>query len=134
MIAEKNRPLHNRRNPSRIRVADGNIESLPSRRGRSPGQTAKGYLKSAAADAIRWTATKKDLVSEAFTGVPLESLDSFQYSNALKNSKIKWTEDTLNKWLTDTEKLVPNNDMAFHIEKADERSEIIAYLKQNSGQ
>lgn len=62
------------------------------------------------------------------------SLDSFQYSNALKNSKIKWSEDTLNKWLTDTEKLVPNNDMAFHIEKADERSEIIAYLKQNSGQ
>jgi len=62
------------------------------------------------------------------------SLDSFQYSDALKNSKIKWSEDTLNKWLTDTDKLVPNNDMTFHIEKADERSEIIAYLKQNSGQ
>ena len=62
------------------------------------------------------------------------SLDSFQYSDALKNSKIKWSEDTLDKWLTDTEKLVPNNDMTFHVEKADERSEIIAYLKQNSGQ
>jgi cytochrome c len=62
------------------------------------------------------------------------SLDSFQYSDALKNSKIKWAEDTLDKWLTDTEKLVPNNDMTFHVEKADERSEIIAYLKQNSGQ
>jgi len=24
-------------------------------------------------------------------------------------------------------------DMTFHVEKADERSEIIAYLKQNSG-
>ena len=60
------------------------------------------------------------------------SLDSFQYSDALKNSKIKWSEDTLNKWLTDTEKLVPNNDMTFHVEKANERSEIIAYLKQNS--
>lgn len=62
------------------------------------------------------------------------SLDSFQYSDALKNSKIKWAEETLDKWLTDTEKLVPNNDMAFHVEKADERSEIIAYLKQTSGQ
>jgi cytochrome c len=61
------------------------------------------------------------------------SVDSFQYSDALKKSKVKWTEETLNKWLTDTEKLVPNNDMTFHVEKADERSEIIAYLKQNSG-
>ena len=61
------------------------------------------------------------------------SVDSFQYSDALKKSKIKWTEETLDKWLTDTEKLVPNNDMTFHVEKADERSKIIAYLKQNSG-
>ena len=61
------------------------------------------------------------------------SLDSFQYSDGLKNSKIKWAEGSLDKWLTDTEKLVPNNDMTYHVEKADERSAIIAYLKQNSG-
>lgn len=60
------------------------------------------------------------------------TVDSFQYSEALKKSRIKWTEETLDKWLTDTEKLVPNNDMTFHVEKPDERSEIIAYLK-NSG-
>jgi cytochrome c len=61
------------------------------------------------------------------------SVDSFQYSDALKKSKIKWIEETLDKWLTDTAKLVPNNDMTFHVEKPDERSKIIAYLKQNSG-
>jgi cytochrome c len=66
-------------------------------------------------------------------GRPAGSLDSFQYSDALKKSKLKWVEDTLDKWLTDTEKLVPNNDMTFHVEKAEERSEIIAYLKRNSG-
>ena len=60
------------------------------------------------------------------------SVESFQYSDALKKSGIKWTEENLAKWLTDTEKLVPNNDMAFHVEKPDERTEIIAYLK-NSG-
>ena len=60
------------------------------------------------------------------------SVDSFQYSDALKKSKIIWTDETLEKWLTDTEKLVPNNDMTFHVEKSDERGEIIAYLKQNS--
>jgi cytochrome c len=60
------------------------------------------------------------------------SVDSFQYSEALKKSKITWTDATLDKWLTDTEKLVPDNDMSFHVEKSDERGEIIAYLKQNS--
>jgi len=61
------------------------------------------------------------------------SVDSFQYSDALKKSKITWTEATLDKWLTDTEKLVPDNDMSFHVERPDERGEIIAYLKQSSG-
>ncbi len=57
------------------------------------------------------------------------TVESFQYSEALKKSKIKWTEVTLDKWLTDTEKLVPDNDMTFHVEKPGERSAIIAYLK-----
>jgi cytochrome c len=61
------------------------------------------------------------------------TVDSFQYSDALKESKIVWTETTLESWLTETEKVVPNNDMTFHVEKADERREIIAYLKQTSG-
>ena len=61
------------------------------------------------------------------------SVDTFQYSDALKKSKITWTETTLDKWLTDTEKLVPDNDMAFHVENSDERGEIITYLRQNSG-
>ena len=61
------------------------------------------------------------------------TLDSFQYSDALKKSRLVWTDTTLESWLTDTEKLVPNNDMTFHVEKADERLEIIGYLKQISG-
>jgi cytochrome c len=61
------------------------------------------------------------------------SIDSFQYSDALKKSKIVWKDETLDHWLTDTEKLVPDNDMTFHVDKAEERQEIIAYLKLNSG-
>ena len=61
------------------------------------------------------------------------TIDSFQYSEALKKSKITWTDETLEQWLTDTEKLVPGNDMTFHVEKAAERAEIIAYLRDNSG-
>jgi cytochrome c len=61
------------------------------------------------------------------------TVDSFQYSDALKKAKIVWTDTALDSWLTDTEKLVPNNDMTFHVEEPDERRDIIAYLKQTSG-
>jgi cytochrome c len=61
------------------------------------------------------------------------SVDSFQYSDALKNSKVVWADDTLDRWLTDTEKLVPNNDMSFHVQSAEERKAVIAYLKISSG-
>ena len=60
------------------------------------------------------------------------SVESFQYSDALKQSKIVWTDETLERWLTDTEELVPNNDMTFHVEKPDERQAIIAYLRHES--
>ncbi len=59
------------------------------------------------------------------------TIDSFHYSDALKNSKIVWSDDTLERWLTDTEKLVPNNDMSFHVQSAEERKAIIAYLKMS---
>ena len=56
----------------------------------------------------------------------------FTYSENLKASRIKWDESTLDKWLTDTEGLVPDNDMAFRLSSAEERSAIIAYLKSVS--
>jgi cytochrome c len=31
-------------------------------------------------------------------------IDSFQYSDALKNSEVTWSDNTLERWLTDTEK------------------------------
>jgi cytochrome c len=57
------------------------------------------------------------------------SVTSFQYSGPLQKSKITWTEETLDKWLADPEKMVPDSDMAFHVESADERREIISFLK-----
>lgn len=58
------------------------------------------------------------------------SVASFQYSDALKKAHITWDGQSLDKWLTDPESVAPDNDMAFHLESAAERSEIIAYLKQ----
>lgn len=58
---------------------------------------------------------------------------TFGYSDALKNARITWDSASLDKWLTDPEKLIPDSDMAFRVAKTEERGVIIAYLKQISG-
>ena len=62
-------------------------------------------------------------------GRPAASISSFQYSDALKNAKFSWNEISLNTWLTEPDKMVPDNDMAFHMDSASERKDVIAYLK-----
>jgi len=62
------------------------------------------------------------------------SIASFTYSEALKTANKTWDADALDKWLTDTDKFIPDNDMNLSLKKADERADIIAYLKQLSNQ
>ncbi len=61
------------------------------------------------------------------------SISTFNYSVAMKNANITWNENTLDKWLAKTESVVPDNDMEFHVPKAEERADIIAYLRISSG-
>jgi cytochrome c len=57
------------------------------------------------------------------------TVKTFQYSDALKNAKHIWDEANLDKWLTDPESVVPDNDMSFQVPKQEERMAIISYLK-----
>ena len=61
------------------------------------------------------------------------SINGFQYSAALTKSKLTWNDATLDGWLADPDKLVPENDMGFRLENKQERQAIILFLKQNSG-
>jgi cytochrome c len=61
------------------------------------------------------------------------SISTFKYSDALKSSQITWNDGSLDKWLTDPESLVPDTDMEFHVPKADERADIIRFLRLSSG-
>ncbi|MBV9264870.1 MAG: c-type cytochrome [Acidobacteriaceae bacterium] len=61
------------------------------------------------------------------------SVPGFVYSDALKAANFTWDAAGLDKWLTDTESVVPNNDMSFHVPKAEERADIIEYLRVSSG-
>ncbi|WP_158944421.1 heme-binding domain-containing protein [Granulicella sp. S190] len=58
------------------------------------------------------------------------SVTRFNYSAGLKNSGITWNETTLEKWLSDPDVMVPDNNMGVGVPKAQERSDLIAYFKQ----
>src|SRR5262245_4486594 len=60
------------------------------------------------------------------------SLPSFdRYSDALKSSGIIWEDRSLDGWLTDPDRMVPNNEMPFDgIKDAHIRADLIAFLKE----
>ena len=53
----------------------------------------------------------------------------FKYSAALQSSVITWDDAFLDRWLTNPDSLMADNDMAFRVVKPDERADIIRYLK-----
>jgi cytochrome c len=57
------------------------------------------------------------------------SVKDFEYSPKVKQSKIIWTEKTLDKWLANPESLIPGQVMGFQVQEAADRADIIAYLK-----
>jgi len=57
----------------------------------------------------------------------------YLYSPAVKASSIVWNEKTLDKWLTNPEKLIPGQKMGFMVPDAKDRADLIAYLKKEAG-
>jgi cytochrome c len=58
------------------------------------------------------------------------SLPDYSYSPALQVSSVVWSEQTLDKWLTNPEKFIPGQKMGFLVPSAQERADLIAYLKK----
>jgi cytochrome c len=57
------------------------------------------------------------------------TLADFRYSPALKRSGITWTPETLDTFLADPQKAVPNNRMPYAgMPDAADRADLIAYL------
>jgi cytochrome c len=57
------------------------------------------------------------------------AVPTFTYSDAVRKSAVVWTEATLDKWLTDPETVIPDNDMSFRLSNPVERAAIVAFLK-----
>jgi cytochrome c len=61
------------------------------------------------------------------------SAPNFNYSPAVRNSNVVWEERTLNAWLTNPQALIPGQRMNFRVATVEDRADIIAYLRQQSG-
>ena len=61
------------------------------------------------------------------------SIPNFRYSEANKNSGITWTEQEMFVYLENPKKKIPKTIMAFvGLPKAQDRADVIAYLKVNA--
>jgi cytochrome c len=61
------------------------------------------------------------------------SVPDFSYSSELKASQITWNRESLDRWLTNPDVMVPDSDMAFHVSNPRERADIIQFLRISSG-
>lgn len=57
------------------------------------------------------------------------SVPGFEYSSAIRKSGVTWTDATLNQWLSDSDAMLPDSAMGFSVPRAQERNDLIAYLK-----
>jgi cytochrome c len=57
------------------------------------------------------------------------SVPDYNYSLALKNSRITWNEKTLDQWLIGPKIFVPGTKMGFVLSDAKDRADVIEYLR-----
>jgi len=61
------------------------------------------------------------------------TLADFRYSPAMKRSGISWTPETLDKFITEPQAMVPANRMPYAgMANPDDRADLIAYLQKTS--
>ena len=61
------------------------------------------------------------------------SVANYSYSAALKASNIVWNETTLDQWLANPQAFVPGTKMMFSVDNAQDRADVIAFLKEKAG-
>ena len=82
-------------------------------------------------------ALDRDKIGPRLAGVigrPAATIAGFDYSPALRASALRWTPDTLNRWLAGPQTLVPGTRMPLRLADPTIRRDIIAYLARQSPQ
>lgn len=100
------------------------------------GDAAKGeklFARCMACHTVKDAVNKTGPHLKGIVGRPVASIEGFKYSPAMlefAKTAGAWDETKLDSYLTDPKIFVPKNKMALApIKKAEERADIIAYLK-----
>jgi cytochrome c len=100
-----------------------------------PGDAARGQQDFRLCAPCHSLETDRNMTGPSLAGLwgrKAGSLPSFErYSDALKSSGIIWDDRSLDGWLTDPGRMVPDNEMPFNgIEDARVRADLLAFLKE----
>jgi cytochrome c len=100
-----------------------------------PGDAARGRQDFRVCAPCHSLETDRNMTGPSLVGLwgrKAGSLPSFErYSDALKSSGIIWDDRSLDGWLTDPDRMVPDNDMPFDgIKDARVRADLLAFLKE----
>lgn len=105
---------------------------LPSQAGEQGGQDGQALFQKRCSGCHALDADHEGPRLRGVVGRAAGTVKTFKYSAPLQSARFTWDETKLEKWLADTESVVPDNDMAFRVPKQDERTAIISYLKSLS--
>ncbi len=100
-----------------------------------PGDAARGERDFRACAPCHSLEPDRNMTGPSLAGLwgrKAGSLPSFErYSDALKSSGIIWDDRSLDGWLTDPDRMVPDNEMPFNgIKDARDRADLLAFLKE----
>ena len=100
---------------------------------RADGDAARGEAKFQDCAACHKLETGANNVGPSLHGIferKAGELADFRYSPAIKRSGIAWSPETLDKFITDPQAVVPGNRMPYAgMASASDRADLIAYLQ-----
>lgn len=97
------------------------------------GNVARGQtLYKSCADCHSIAENRVGPMHKGVVGRKAGTVPGYDYSPDLKSSGIVWTEENLDKWLTGPQAMVPETKMFFDVPDAQDRADIIAFLKEKA--
>jgi cytochrome c len=107
------------------------LMALPSARAEALGDAAHGQqiYESRCIACHSPDANRVGPMHRGVYGRKAGSLPDYTYSKALKSADFVWGDETLDRWLTNPQAFVPGQKMNFKVAKAEDRADLIAYLK-----
>jgi cytochrome c len=107
--------------PALVASAPGAAQGGDAARGAALYESRCGACHSVAADRIGPR-------HAGVLGRKAGGVDGYDYSTALKASRLVWDRGALERWLTDPEAVIPGQRMGYRLGDAGERADIVAYL------